>query len=129
MNINLVTWLVQGLLAITLIGGAVWKVVTPIAELAAHMPWMGQVAPSFLYLTAFFDLMGGLGVFLPSLTRIKPGLTVLAALACVALMICAIAFHVSRGEAADTPFNFVVIAFSLFVAWARYRKVPIVPRN
>ena len=120
-------WIVQGLLAVTFVGTAIWKVVTPIPELAAKMPWMGQVSPSFLYTTALFDLLGGLGVLLPSVTRIKPGLTVLGALGCVALMAGAIVFHVSRGEAANTPFNFLLVALSLFVAWGRRSKAPIAP--
>ncbi len=121
-------WLVQGLLALTFVGTAVWKLATPIPELGAKMPWMGQVPPGFLYLTAAFDLLGGLGVLLPSVTRIKPGLAVLAALGCVGLMAGAIVFHVSRGEAANTPFNFLLGALSLFVAWGRRSKAPVASR-
>lgn len=128
-GLNIGLWIAQGFLAMTLAGGAIWKFVTPVAELAEKMPWMGQVSLGFLYMTAFFDLLGGLGVVLPSLTRVKPGLTVLAALGCAALMGCAIAFHISRGEAGDTPFNFFVMALALFVAWGRSRKVPIVSRS
>jgi uncharacterized membrane protein YphA (DoxX/SURF4 family) len=122
-------WIVQSALALTLAGTGLWKLATPIPELAAKMPWMGQVSPAFLYATAVFDLLGGLGVLLPSVTRIKPGLTVLAALGCVALMAAAIVFHISRGEAAKTPFNFLIIALSLFVAWGRRSKAPILPRE
>ena len=118
-------WLVQGLLAITFVGGAVWKLATPIADLAAKIPWAGQVSPGLLYATAVFDGLGGLGVLLPSLTRIKPRLAVLAALGCVALQACAIVFHISRGEAANTPFNFLLVGLSLFVAWGRWAKAPI----
>jgi hypothetical protein len=121
-------WVVQGFLALTFAGGGVWKLTTSIPALAAKMPWMGQVSPSFLYLTAVFDVLGGLGVLLPSLTRIKPGLTVVAALGCVVLMACAILFHFSRGEGANTPFNFLLVALSLFVAWGRRSKAPIEPR-
>ncbi len=121
-------WIVQGLLALTFAGGGIWKLATPIPELAAKMPWMGQVSPSLLYATAVFDILGGLGVLLPSITRIKPGLAVLAALGCVALQASAIVFHFSRGEAANTPFNFLLVALALFVAWGRRWKAPIPPR-
>ncbi len=121
-------WIVQGLLALTFVGTGIWKVATPIPDLAAKMPWMGQVSPAFLYATAVFDGLGGLGVLLPSATRINPGLTVLAALGCVALQASAIIFHFSRGEAANTPFNFLLVALSLFVAWGRRSAAPIVPR-
>lgn len=126
---NIALWIVQGLLALTFVGTGLWKVATPTAELASKMPWMGQVSPGFLYFTAAFDILGGLGVLLPSLTRIKPVLAVLAAFGCVALMGSAIAFHFSRGEAANTPFNFMLVALSLFVAWGRYSKAPIAPRS
>lgn len=127
-GLHVVLWIVQGLLALTFAGGGVWKLATPVPELAAEMPWMGQVSPGFLYATAVADLLGGLGILLPSLTRIKPGLTVLAALGCAALMACAIVFHVSRGEEADTPFNFLLVALALFVAWGRRSKAPLAPR-
>jgi len=117
------------MLAVTLVGGAIWKLATPIPVLAAKMPWMGQVEPAFLHLTAVFDLLGGLGVIVPSLTRIKPGVTVLAAIGCTALMIAAIVFHVQRGEAAKTPFNALLIAIALFIAWGRRSKAPIPARR
>jgi hypothetical protein len=75
------------------------------------------------------DLCGGIGVVLPALTRIKPGTTVLAALGCAALQLCATVFHVSRGEAANTPFNVLLVALALFVAWGRRYRAPIEPRG
>jgi hypothetical protein len=102
--------------------------VTPVAELAAKMPWMGEVSPAFLYTTAIFDLLGGLGLVLPSATGIRPRLSVLAALGCATLMAGAVVFHVVRGEGANTPFNFLLIALSCFVAWGRHSKAPIAPR-
>src|SRR4051812_41437141 len=83
-------WCVQSLLALTFVGTGIWKVATPLPQLAAMIPWAGQVSPELLYGTAVFDTLGGLGVLLPSVTRIKPGLTVLAALGCVALQASAI---------------------------------------
>lgn len=75
------------------------------------------------YATSVLDLLGGIGVLLPTVTRVAPGLTVLAALGCAALQASAVVFHVSRGEAADTPFNVLLAALALVVAWGR-RKAP-----
>jgi uncharacterized membrane protein YphA (DoxX/SURF4 family) len=122
-------WIVQTFLALTFVGGGIWKLVTPIPELSGKMPWMGQVSPSFLYVTALFDILGGLGVLLPSIMRIKPALTVLAAFGCVALMASAIVFHVLRGEGANTPFNFLLVALALFVAWGRGTRARIPARR
>jgi hypothetical protein len=122
-------WIVQGLLGVTFVGTALWKLLTPIPDLAAMIPWAGQVSPAFLYVTALADLAGGVGVVLPALTRIKPGLTVLAALGCAALQLCAVVFHVSRGEAANTPFNFLLVLLALFVFWGRRYRAPIQARS
>jgi hypothetical protein len=121
-------WIVQWLLAVTFAPTGVWKVAAP-ADFAAKFPWGAEVSPVLFYATALSDTLGGLGVLLPSLTRIKPELTVLAALGCAALQVSAIIFHFARGEAANTPFNFLLVALSLFVAWGRRAKAPITPRT
>lgn len=121
-------WVAQALLGVLFVGTGVWKLLTPVAQLAEMIPWAGQVSQSFLVTIAMIDLLGGLGVVLPALLRIKPGLTVLAALGCALLMICAIVFHFSRGEGANTPFNVVLAGLSLFVAWGRYYRAPIAAR-
>lgn len=126
--LDIFLWLVQGLLSVTFVGTAIWKALTPISTLATMIPWAGQVSPELLYATALFDLLGGLGILLPAITRIKPALTVAAALGCVALQVAAILFHFSRGEQANTPFNFVVIGLALFVAWGRHSRRPMPPR-
>ncbi|HSC86179.1 MAG TPA: DoxX family protein [Polyangiaceae bacterium] len=126
-SLNFGLWSAHWLLGVLFVGTGVWKLVTPIAELAKAMPWMGQVSPAFFYFTAAADLSGGLGLLLPGLTRIKPGVTVLAAVGCVLLQLGAIVFHFSRGEAANTPFNFVLVLLSAFVAWGRLRA-PIAAR-
>lgn len=112
-------WVAQSLLALTFTGTGIWKLATPISELAKLIPWAGEVSPAFFYFTAVADLAGGLGVILPSLTRIKPRLTVLAALGCAALQLSAVAFHISRGELGNVWFNVVLAALSLFLARAR----------
>lgn len=122
-------WLAQALLFLVFAGGALWKFATPLDEIAKMMPWVGEVPPWFFYATAAFDLLGGLGVLLPSATRIRPGLTPLAALGCSLLMIAAIVFHFSRGEASSTPFNFFLIALCVFVFWGRRFRAPILERT
>jgi hypothetical protein len=121
-TLNVALWVVQGLLALLFVGTALWKVLTPLPDLAAKIPWAGQVPYAFLLMTAFFDLCGGLGLVLPALTRIRPGLVPFAALGCAALQACAVAFHLSRGEAANTPFNVVLVLLSLFVVVGRFRE-------
>jgi len=127
-GLNVALWIAQWFLAVTFVGTAIWKLVTPIPELAAAMPWMGEVEPSFLYATAAADLIVGLGVVLPALTRFMPGLVVGFACAGAALMLAAIVFHLTRDEGASTPFNVLLLALALFVAWGRRAKAPIPER-
>ena len=123
-SLNTALWVVQGFLAVTFVGTGVWKLATPIPSLAAMIPWAGQVSPTLLYATAAFDLLGGVGILAPSITRIKPVLTVMAAVGCAALQVAAIVFHFSRGEQSNTPFNFVLLGLALFVAWGRRATSP-----
>ena len=116
---NASLWAVQILLGVMFAGTGAWKLLTPIPKLAAVFPWMGQVPPAFLDFTAVADLLGGLGLVLPMLTKIKPRLTWVAALGCALLQIAAIVFHFSRGEGANTPFNLILVVLSLFVFWGR----------
>ncbi|MFC9065688.1 DoxX family protein [Streptomyces harbinensis] len=120
-------WSAQGLLAAILVGGGLWKLAAPLDQVAEAFAWAGEL-PGLLRASAGFDILGGLGVLLPSVTRVRPQLAVLAALGVVALMGSAIVFHLARGEGADTGFNAVLTALALFVAWGRHRKAPIAPR-
>ena len=75
------------------------------------------------------ELAGALGLLLPSLTRIQPRLTVLAALGLIVVMVLASAFHLSRGEGAMLPMNLALAAVAAFIAWGRSKAAPIAPRG
>ena len=122
-------WAAQVLLAFVFVSAGLVKLLTPIPQLAAMMPFAGEYSETFVRSVALVDLAGGIGILLPALTRILPRLTVLAALGCSVLQVFAFVFHISRGEAATTPLNFVLLALALFVPWGRSRKAPIVPRQ
>lgn len=126
---NIGLWTAQVLGAAAFIMAGVMKTTTPIADLSAMMPWTGEYSATFVRVIGVIDLAGGLGLLLPSLTRIMPRLTVIAAACCVLLQIFAIVFHASRGEFAVLPTNAVYIALPLIVLWGRGRKAPIAPRG
>ncbi|WP_138994669.1 DoxX family protein [Larkinella sp. C7] len=127
-TLHSILWITQALLALLFIGTGIFKLVTPVSTIAGMWPWAGEY-PDLLRVTGVFDLAGGIGLILPAFTGIRPGLTVWAALGCAALQVSAIVFHFSRGEAANTPFNFVMLAFVLFVFWGRGMKASINPRT
>lgn len=126
-NIHVFLWVAQALVSALLLFGAVAKLFQPIEQAAQMLPWAAE-NPILLRFTGVVDLLGGLGLIIPAMLKFKPALTVYAAVGTVMLMLMAIAFHVSRGEAAATPLNFVMLALALFIAWGRNKKAPIVAR-
>ncbi len=121
-------WIVQALLAAMFGMAGSMKLTQPIAQLATSLPWAGQVPEALVRFIGFSEVLIGVGLLLPSLLRLKPGLTVWAAVGLVAVMLLAAIFHVSRGEYSVIPVNLVLAALALFVAWGRARKAPILPK-
>jgi hypothetical protein len=121
-------WLAQALIFTSFVFFGLTKLITPISQLAAMMPWAGEVPVGFVRFLGLVDLAGGVGIMLPALTRIHPRLTVLAALGCTILQVAASAFHTYRGEFAVLPLNAVLLALSVFILWGRATKAPISPR-
>jgi len=72
------------------------------------------------------EVLGAVGVLLPGLLRIKPGLVPLAASGLATIMVLATSLHFTRDEPVATTAVLGVIA--IFVAWGRARKAPIAPR-
>lgn len=127
--LSVTLWVVQILLALMFIASGLWKLLTPIEQLAESFPWVGEVSAVLVRGTSLLDVVGGLGLLLPSVTRIRPRVAVAAAIGCAALQLGAIVFHVSRGEVADIPFNLVLLTLALFVAWGRNTADPVAPRG
>ncbi|MHB8419660.1 MAG: DoxX family protein [Myxococcales bacterium] len=121
-------WIVQGLLAAVFLMAGGMKLLTPIAELSQKMPWVAQ-APWLPRFIGAAEVAGALGVILPAATRIKPGLTALAALGLLTIMVLAVPFHFMQNDAAHAPIPAVLGLLAAFVAWGRYRKLPIAPRG
>lgn len=123
-------WVAQVLLAVAFGGAGLMKATQPIAELARQMVWPGDVPAALVRFIGTCELAGAIGLVLPSLTRIKPVLTAWAATGLAAVMVLALAFHISRGEAAQAlPVNLTLGALAAFVAWGRFRKAPIAPKG
>jgi hypothetical protein len=116
--INIILWIAQGLLALTLIYSGLIKIFAP-AQLP--FPWIKD-NPSLAFLTGIVDILGGTGIILPSLLKYKARLTIIAACGIMLLMASAITFHIARGEANDIGFNIFLMVIAAFVAWAQQRN-------
>jgi uncharacterized membrane protein YphA (DoxX/SURF4 family) len=121
-TIHISLWVVQVILAASLIWAGTIKLFQPAEKLAEMWPWVAQVPNGLLKFTGVIDLLGGLGLILPGLLRIQPKLTYISALCIVVLMVVASVFHITRGEGAKIGANIVFALLALFVAWGRKRQ-------
>ena len=120
-------WVAQVLLFLAFMGAGGMKLVTPAEELLKLDPT--QLIP----LTRFIgtaEVLGALGMILPAASRIRPGLTPLAALGLFTIMVLATGVHVMKGDIAQAlPVVGSLGALAAFVAWGRWKKAPIAPRR
>jgi len=124
-GLNITLWVAQGLLAAMFLMAGANKFFQSIEELAKMLPWVTDMPMGLVKFIGISELLGGLGLLLPSILRIKPTLTPLAALGLSIVMLLASIFHISRGEFSAIGMNIVLLAIALFIAWGRTKKVPI----
>jgi putative oxidoreductase len=127
-GLNISLWLAQILLALVFGFAGSMKLATPIAELAKNAAWIKD-SEFLIRFIGTSEAAGALGMLLPSLTRIKPKLTSLAAVGLFIIMVLATGFHLMRGEATFTPLTVALGGLAAFVAWGRFRKAPIAART
>lgn len=121
-------WVAQALMALAFGMAGLTKATTPLVDLAQQMPWTTAFPGALVRFIGVAELAAALGLTLPSLARIKPFLTPLAAAGLTVVMLLASLLHATRGELGVLPINATLGAIAALVAWGRYRRAPIVPR-
>jgi hypothetical protein len=114
-------WIVQGLLALLFLFSGVAKFIMPIEEMTKEI----QMPGAFLRFIGAVEILGALGLILPSLLRIRPGLTPLAAAGLVIVMIGATVVSLMIGSIVTALMPFVVGLLAAFVAYGRWKLAPI----
>jgi putative oxidoreductase len=127
--LHVALWVAQALLGAAFILAGSSKALQPMSNLATQMPWTAVVGEPLTRFIGISELLGGLGLILPAATRIRPILTPLAAAGVTLVMILAAVFHAARGEWSALPVNFFLGGLAAFIAWGRYSKVPVAPRE
>ena len=122
---NRVLWVIQAVLALLFVFAGGMKLVLPLEQLAGPVALPG----AFIRFIGVAELLGGIGLILPALLRIRPGLTPLAAAGLVIIMIGAVAITVSSGAVGAALISLVVGLLAAFVAYGRTRLVPIAPAS
>jgi uncharacterized membrane protein YphA (DoxX/SURF4 family) len=117
---NLALWIIQTLLALLFLFAGGMKLIMPIEEMTQQIAMPGL----FLRFIGVCEVLGGLGLVLPWLVSIRPGLTPLAAAGLLIIMIGATATTIIMGQVATSILPLVVGILCLFVAYGRWRLAP-----
>ena len=110
-------WIVQGLLAAVFLFAGGVKLVLPPEALAGPVP----MPIAFLRFIGAAEVFGALGLILPGLLRIRQGLTPLAALGLVIIMIGATVVTVVGGPVLVAPIPLTVGILSAFVVYGHWK--------
>ena len=121
---NVALWIIQGLLAALFVFSGGMKLVLPIEKMQDPVALPGL----FLRFIGVCELLGGIGLILPSLLRIRPGLTPLAAAGLIVIMIGAVVISVIYMGVASALIPLLVGILAAFIAYGRSRLAPIPPK-
>ena len=125
---NITLWVLQILFGLWFVGVGILHFVVP-EGLPAMMGWMYELPAGLHYFSGVAEILGGLGLILPGLTKIQTRLTPLAGAGLVLVMIGAAVWHISRGEISNIIQNLVFAAIFAFIAYGRWRLVPLADKN
>jgi hypothetical protein len=121
MRLNVLLWIVQVLLSVLFVFAGGMKLVVPIEALAGQVALPGL----FLRFIGVAELVGGLGLVLPGVFRIRTSLTLLAAAGLVIIMIGATGIMLLAGPAGPALVPFTVGLLASWVAYGRTRLAPL----
>ena len=122
---NIFLWVLQILLALAFFAhGCV--LLFPPASIAEQMN--ASMPRWFQLFLGVAEVLAAVGLTLPGLTRILPGLVPAAAAGVMIVTVSATALHLSRGEVSSAATTFVLLLIATFVAYGRWRRLPIPPR-
>lgn len=123
---NVVVWVLSGLLAVAFLGAGSAKLLTPREKLVANprMAWANDFTSGQLKGIGTVEVLGGIGVLLPWLLDIARVLTPLAAVGLAITMVGALAVHRRRGELKEAvPVNSALFALAAAVAVIRFSQL------
>jgi len=107
-------WIVAGLLAVFYLYSGGIKILRSQEQLAPMMAWAGTAIPMpGVRAIGVVEVAGALGLVLPPLTGIAPGLAIWAAAGLAVVQVLATIFHLSRGERKDLWLNGVLVLVAL----------------
>ena len=126
--LNVSLWVAQSILAAMFLMAGVMKFATSIEE-QRKMEWAKHVSEGLIHFVGVVEILGAIGLLLPSILKIKPWLTPWAATGVALVMVLAMGLNVSVGDTKPIMTIMILTAIALFVAWGRFKKSPVKARG
>jgi hypothetical protein len=123
---NITLWILQVVLALVFLAHGIMFLVPP-PDIAAQMNAM--LPRWFQVFLGVAEVLAAVGLTLPGVTRILPGLVPAAAAGVMVVMIAATCLHLWRAEWSGAAITFVLLSMATVVAHGRWRRLPIPPRQ
>jgi len=119
--VNVVLWIVAGLLAAAFLVAGVLKLVQPKEKLAASgLAWVEDFSPGQVKAIGALELTAAAGLVVPAAIDVVPVLVPLAALGLVLMMVSAAVVHLRRNEAPMVAVNAAFLVPAAVVVWGRF---------
>jgi|SRR5215471_1701016 len=121
MKKNTVLWIAQGLLSVMFLFAGGSKLAMTAAQMAEQAKAVGGLQPpiAFVRFIGACELLGAIGVVVPWLTGIRPGLTALAAAGLVIIMLGATVVNLTTTVPALAILTVILGLLAAFVAYGR----------
>ncbi|GAA4104798.1 DoxX family protein [Actinomadura miaoliensis] len=113
---NVAYWIVAGLLALFYLYAGGKKVVQSREQLRPMMAWVDGMPMRAVRAIGVIEVLGAIGLILPPLTGIAPGLALAAAVGFVVLQFGAIRVHLSRGDR-QIALNLTLVLTAAVTVW------------
>ena len=124
--IKVLLWVLQILLAF-IFGAHGWLMVAPPEALVETINT--SIGHNLSLFIGVAELLAAAALILPSMTRILPWLTPLAGLGLMIVMVCATAFHVTRGEMSSAIMAVFIFVLVTLMTYARWKPFSIASRS
>ncbi len=122
---TVVLWILQALLALLFAANGIRKLTQSAEALGKTAPALRAIPMGLVRFIGTAELLGAIGLIVPSAIRIAPVLTPSAAAGLALLMVCATTFHVARKEYAHSGVTAVIMVLTVFVLYGRLALAPI----
>lgn len=118
---NIVLWIIAGLLAAAFAAAGLMKLTQPKEKLAASgQAWTEDFPPGVVKLIGALEVAAAVGLILPAVLGIAPILVPLAAVGLVLMMTGAAITHARRKETSMIGANVVLLLLAAVVVWGRF---------